>query len=344
MKKSRALILPLAVLLLFLLASCPSAFGKEPKYYWKTATLAPDGVGWARQMKSIVFPEIEKVTNGDLSIKVYWGGIMGDEEDVIKKMAIGQLSGAGLAAQGANMLCPEMQVVELPFLFNNYEEVDYVKEKMTATFDKLFAKHDYFLLAWVDQDFDQIYSSKYPMNNFEDFKKARFLTWYGTLEEDLLKSLGANPVPVNVPEVSASIRSGVADTAIGPGLWIVGAQMYSVVKYMNRVKIRYSPAVIVVTLPTFKALPEDYQKKYYELRGPLMGRFTKEVRKDNIKSVEAMLKYGIVEVKNSPEFLEELKARSIPIWDRMANKLYPKELLDEILGHLKQFRAANPGK
>ncbi|MFH2098310.1 MAG: TRAP transporter substrate-binding protein DctP, partial [Pseudomonadota bacterium] len=100
----------------------------EPKYLWKMATLAPDSVGWARQIKKIVDPWMDEVTNHELATKVYWGGIMGDDEDYVRKMHIGQLDGAGLSGQGVTLAVPEMAVLELPFLFEGWNEVDYVKK------------------------------------------------------------------------------------------------------------------------------------------------------------------------------------------------------------------------
>lgn len=330
-----------ALMMIVLFAFTGVAFaGKNATIFWKTATLAPEGIGWSKQMKTIVFPEIEKITEGNLAIKVYYGGVMGDDIDVIKKMKIGQLNGAGLAAQGANQLCPEFQVLELPFLFNDFDEVDYIRDRMSGTFDKIFEKHGFFMLAWTDQDFDQIYSTKVELAKVADFKRGKFITWYGPVEQDLFKVLGANQIPVGVPEVGASIRSGVADSAIGPALWIVGAQMHSVVRYMNRIKIRYSPAAIVVTDKTFKALPTEYQKRYYEVRGPLLKKFSKAVRGDLTRSMEALIKYGIKDTKMAPADLAEMKKVTSQVWGNMTGKIFTKALLDEVLANLKTYRAS----
>ncbi len=337
--RAKKRILAVTALLFLVFATLSGSAWAKGSIKWKTATLAPEGIGWSKQMKGIVFPEIEKMTNGELEIKVYYGGVMGDDGDVIKKMRIGQLNGAGLAAQGTNLLCPEFQVLELPFLFNDFDEVDYIRDKMTKSFDKVFESHGFFLLAWVDQDFDQIYSTKVELAKVADFRKAKFITWYGDVEQDLFQVLGANAVPVGVPEVGASIRSGIADSAIGPALWIVGAQMQSVVRYMNRVKIRYSPATIVVTNKTFQALPAEFQKKYYAMRGPLMKKFTTAVRGDLKKSMEALIKYGIRDVRMSDAELAEMKRVTHKVWIDMTGKVFPKSLLDEVLAHLKDYRA-----
>ena len=161
---------------------------------WKTATMAPKGIGYSQLFEEILLPEIEKQTKGDLYLKIYWGGVMGDDKQVLKKMRINQLQGAGLSGQGTFELSNEIAVLGLPFMFNNYEEIDYVKTKMIDTFDSIVREESGFkVLQWLDQDFDQIYSSKYPMDLVENFSKVRFITWYGSLEGKVLEKLGRQP-------------------------------------------------------------------------------------------------------------------------------------------------------
>ncbi len=331
-------------LFLFLAWSLPAPAPAlaEASITWKMATLAPENIGWARHIKEKVMPVITETTRGDLFIKVYWGGVMGDDEDVIKKMEKGILQGAGLTAQGTTQMCPEMSVVALPFLFNGYDEVDYIKEKMTATFDRLIEKRGYFLLAWTDQDFDPVFSLKYDMSRLSHYSQSRMVQWNGPLEGELLQTLGATVVPVNVPDLSDAVRRGQVDAALGPAVWVVGAQLHNTVKYVVPLKIRYSPATIVVANPTWAALPPDYQKEFHARRKGLMDEFCRNVREDNEKYLKAMLEYGVTKVEMNPDDLTVMKEKTRKIWDRMAGVLYPREVLDELLAFLKEYREAKP--
>ncbi|MBI5845594.1 MAG: TRAP transporter substrate-binding protein DctP [Deltaproteobacteria bacterium] len=314
------------------------------QYRWKMATLAPDGVGWAKHIKSVVFPAIKEATNGNLVVKTYWGGVMGDEEEYIKKMRIGQLQGAGFAGQGTVLVCPEIAVLTLPFLFNNYAEVDYIKKKMSPTFDGLMKQNGYYMLFLADQDFDQVISTKKPLAKLEDFKGVRFIEWYGAIEVSLLQSLGAQPIRVQVPEIASSIRLGTCEAAIGPSLWIVGSQLHTTVKYINPLKIRYSPSLIAITIDTWHKLPEEYRKEYFRIRERVMGEYGARVREDNAKGLEALFGYGVRKVTTSPADLEVMKKKTRAVWNSMSDDLYPRELLDEVMGYLDEFRGKGGGK
>jgi len=208
-------------------------------------------------------------------------------------------------------------------------------------FDRLAAKHGYFLIGLIDQDFDQIYSAKYDMTKIEHFRKSRIYTWYGPLEENMLVSLGATPIPVNVPEISSSSRQGVVDAGIGPAIWQVGSQLHSVWKFINPVKIRYSPALIIQNADDFKGSKEvkEFRDLILDARKTFTMQFVTRVRADNGKCLRAMLRYGLKKSEMSKEDLNEFKKRTRPVWDDMVGKLYSRELLDELLGHLEQYRS-----
>jgi len=305
---------------------------------WKVGTLTPKGVGWAKQFEKIMLPAIHQATGNTLEVKIYWGGIMGDDEDIIAKMRAGQLQAAGITGQGAVIACPEFAVIELPFLFRGYDEVDCLRQQLFPEFDRLMQQRGFKLLLWLDQDFDQIYSVKWRFNDLVDFKKARFMTWYGVLEEQLLKSLGASPIPVDIPELVPSLRQGVADSLMAPGLWMIATQLYPTVKYMVSLKLRYSPAVVICTLDAWNQLSEENRRGIMAVSGEVTRRFTAATRADNERALAALQQYGIENVDPGPETVDAIRREAVKIWDEQADKLYPRELLDRVLATLDEIR------
>lgn len=311
-------------------------------YVVKMATLAPDGVGWAAQIKEVINPGILKMTSGLIYLDWYYGGTMGDDQDILAKMRNGQLQGGGFTGHGLVLACPEMALMELPFLFNNYDEVEYIYSKLRPRINQWFEKHGYHLVLLAEQDFDQLYSTKIPIKTPEDFKKSRFLTWYGPLEERTLKALGASPLPIRVPEVAASIRTGVCDAFISPALWAVGTQMYTIMKYINPVHIRYSPAGGVITLKTWNLMPKEAQTIIDYYVTSVEKDFRKKVRAGNEKCIKSMIKYGMKEVKMTPAEIDIWKKSLMPVWDEFAEKgYYSKTELEEVKALLADYRAKN---
>jgi len=331
-------LLTIIVLCLLVTLSGNDSEARSTKYCLKMATLAPKTVGWARHIRKIMHPAIKKATDGHVKLKWYWGGVMGDDRDYVQKMQIGQLDGAALSGQGVVLACPEMAVVELPFMFENYEEVDYIRKEMRDEFDQIASQNGYKIFIWADQDFDQIYSVKYEMSQLSDFKKASILTWYGDLEMSLLSELGSDPIPVTVPEISSSIRQGIVDTLIAPSVWVIGSQMYTIMKYVNPVKIRYSPAAAFITLKSWNNIPTKYHKKLLKLRDTAAIKFCDKCRKDSIKAYKAMIKYGIKESIMTPTVLADFQSRTKKIWYDLVDKKYQRKTLEKLISHLEHYR------
>ena len=309
-------------------------------YVVKMGTMAPEGVGWAALIKELVNANIYKATNGVITLDWYYGGTMGDDQDILAKMRNEQLQGGGFSGQGFLMACPEMALLQLPFLFESYDEVEYVYAKFRPRIGKWFEKQGFHLVLLAEQDFDQIYSTKIPVKTPADFKNSRFLTWYGQLEEKTLKAMGSSPLPIRVPEISASIRTGVCDALICPSIWSVGTQLYTVMKYINPVHVRYSPAGGIVTMKTWNILPPELKEAIDNSVMSVEKEFRQRVRASNEKCLKAMYKYGMKEVKMTPAELDELKKRTLPIWDEFAEKgFYTKAELAEVKALLAEFRS-----
>lgn len=311
---------------------------KKPLHVFKMATIAPKGTGWARQYEEIMLPEIQRATNGEVAFKCFWGGVMGDDEDIVKKMRLGQIDTAAVSGQGVGSICPAMTVLTLPFLFNDYGEVDYIREKMFASFDLLTNAQGFKLIFWIDQDFDQLYSTKYDFSSPEHFRQSKFLTWYGPVEEKCLEALGASPIPVNVPEAASSVRQGVVDALICPAFGIIGFQMQSQIRYMSPVKIRYSPALAVFSAKSWTRMPEKYRAPMDVDRDRLVNRFLAATRRDNEKALVALVRYGVRKTQIDPKAMDAMRRKTRPVWDALAGKIYTRHTLDEILRHLAEYR------
>ena len=103
----------------------------------KFATVATEGSTWMKVMHQLA-EAVEDSTEGEVKFKIYPGAVQGDEKDVLRKMRIGQLHSAGFTGVGLGEILPEVRIMDAPFLFNTYEEVDYVSSKLSDHFAQKF--------------------------------------------------------------------------------------------------------------------------------------------------------------------------------------------------------------
>ncbi|MDY6854288.1 MAG: TRAP transporter substrate-binding protein DctP [Thermodesulfobacteriota bacterium] len=305
----------------------------------KMANNGPDGLAITNYLTKDVSMALEAATDGEVSLSWYNGGIMGTDEDWIAKMHIDQLQGAAFDGSGVDKAVPEMGIIQLPFIFNNSDEVAYVKERLRERIDKLFQKKGYKLLNLPQQAWDEIFSTKRAVRTPKDFSRVRFVTYGGSVQYELLKSLGASPIPVSLSEANSSIRSGICTGIVIPSVWYVGSQLYALGGYVTPSNLRYVLAAVVLTEEAWSRIPEKHYKPILDVMLDYEPGITSCMAGNNENCLQAMIKYGMKEVKLTPNEIEVLKGKTRPVWDSLAGKAYSRELLDEILYNLGGYRS-----
>lgn len=315
-----------------------SKAAKTGKMTWRVATVVPGGMGWSKRAKEILLPYIDRFTDGELDVKIFWGGIKGDDDAILRQVKKGELEGGGFSGYGTVAACREFSVLTLPFLFKSFDEVDFIRKSMYADFDRYVEKRGLRMLLWVDQDFDQIYSMKHDLSTLTQIRSAHFVRWYGDIEKHLFTTMGVKSSLASISNINRIIGKGEVDAAIAPAMWVLGSQIFPFVKYILPVKIRYSPVTVMVSSKVWNESPERYRAGYMKEREAITREFNDYSRKDSERCTRAMIAYGIVEVKIDQKEGAQLQAIAKTVWKRAAGDLYPQSLLDEVTAKLEQYR------
>jgi TRAP-type C4-dicarboxylate transport system substrate-binding protein len=155
----------------------------------KIAVVMPEGSTWTNTLHEFA-GAVDKQTGGDVKIEIYAGGVSGDEVDVLRKMRVNRLHAGGFSGVGLGLVLPEIRVLEAPLLFDNYDEIDYVKEKMFDEFAGRFEKKGYVLLGFAEAGFVYLFS-KQPMDSVASMQKSKMWVWKGDrVAENFLGAFG----------------------------------------------------------------------------------------------------------------------------------------------------------
>ncbi len=297
----------------------------------KIATLAPEGTTWMKVMKEMA-KEIKAKTNGEVKLKFYGGGVMGDEADVIRKMRFGQVHGGGFTGRGLGEIFSEERVLELPRLFENYDEVDCVLEELTPHMVAGFAKKGFVLLGWAEAGFVYIFSNK-PIYSEQDMKGVKMWLWEGDpLGKALFEATGIVPVPLDLPNVLTSMQTGLIDAVYASPYAAVSFQWHTRVKYMVSQKLTYATGALLVTKKQFDKLSPAAKQTMKEVCAAHLRRLTELTRKENDEAVAVVKKAGIKIIDLKEEIgVEELNRASREVYQGLIGELYPKALLDKTL-------------
>lgn len=335
--------------IIFLLVFSLSAYGspsKEekkwstPEFTVKFGTLAPAGTAWTTVLNNIK-KFFEEKTGGRAKIIFYMGGVMGDEPDMIRKMKMNQLQGGGFTFQGIHNFFPELMVMELPFLFEDYGEVDFVFKKMYNSIAKVLEEKGFILLALGEEGMQMIFSEK-PVRRPEDLNKNSCWVWEDEpVQIETYKALGVpHPIPIPVPELLTAFQNGMVTLAYGSPMAVVGLQLYTKVKYATRMDFRYNPALYLVTKSYWDSLPKDIQGLTRDAIKILKKESYAKARSGQDDALKAMEENGLTVITPTPAEKEMFKEKTRPVWDTLADKVYPRWLLDEVLKAKKEYKSA----
>lgn len=311
-------------------------------------TLAPSGTPWINVPETVTKPRIAKLSGGKVLIKIYTGGVMGEDTDILRKMDIGQLDGCGCTALGILAACPDVSVFLAPGLFKSYDEVDYIYKKFRKRIDKAFEKRNYIPVAMLDTGFFYIFS-KNRITSLADVRKQKILTWFGIVETTLDNELGIKPTPVAVPEVVSALSSGLADTNISPPTWMLGMQAYQYSNYYLKPPLLYSPAAVVVSTRTrdrlqkkmgfSDALADNFMELVIHEFNVDEQYWRNQVRAYEAKCLKAFeTKCGMKAITLSPADQAMIKKAAIATREKLAGKSYSKDFLNDILKALDEYR------
>ncbi len=315
----------------------------------KVGTLAPPGTPWLSVPENIAIPEIERLSDGKISIKIYGGGVMGEDTDILKKMDNGRLECCGCTALGVLEACPEASVMLLPGLFKNYDEVDYILEKFRKRFDEGFEKQGYVLWAVIDTGFFYLFSRNKP-TDLAALRAQNIITWFGIIEKTLLEELGIAPIPLGVPEIIAALNTGQADVNVAPAAWMLGMQAYQYTFFYLDQPLVYSPAVVIVSTQTFERIQQQtgisavFARNMIEVLSSewnaVEPEWKRQIRVFEQRSFKAFeTKCGMKSITFAIADQQAVKKASQAVQQKLADRIFPKDLLDDIQNALAEFRA-----
>ena len=311
--------------------------GSQEANVIKIATLAPEGSPWIRTLKTVNTEILEK-TNNQVRFKIYPGGILGDEGDMLRKVYIGQIQGAVLTSSGLSSIFREMDVFQIPFLFEKYQEVDYVIEKMDAFFKKGFDDKGYVMLGWSEGGFVRLLST-IPVDTLDKLKKAKVWTWPGSpMTKVIFEEAQVAGIPLSVPDVLVGLQTGLVDVVYAPPGGAIAMQWFTKTKYCTDVPLIYLVGGLVLKKSVFSKLPPSCQIAMRDSFNQHMSQLKHVIRKENQEALQVMAKHGVKILKPTADQIDEFKALSNKAMNRLGKNSFSKETRAELEGHLKAFR------
>jgi TRAP-type C4-dicarboxylate transport system substrate-binding protein len=327
----------LALSLLVVLFFTQSVMGAEKTFLIKMGTLAPEGSSWMKTFNTLN-AEVKKKTENKVQFRIYPGGVLGDEMDMLRKLKIDQIQSVALTSAGLSTFFKELDVLQVPFLFQTYEEVDATLKRMDPFFRTGLEDNGYVLLGWAEAGFVYLMSTV-PVASVADLKKAKVWIWEDSpMSKAIFDEAGVKAIPLTIPDVLVGLQTGLVEVVYAPPAGAISLQWFTRIKYLTDVPLIYLAGGVIVKKDLFKQIPQTSQNFILQSFQQHLDQLKVITRNENRDAMKVMVKNGVKIITSSKSQIDEYKRLSNNAMGHISGQTFSKKVLDEVTSFLESYR------
>ncbi len=305
------------------------AFAQQPiviKFSHVVAQDTPKGKG-----ADFFKQKAEELTKGRVKVEVYPNSTLYKDKEEMEALQLGavQMLAPSLAKFGP-LGVKEFELFDLPFIFDNYEELHRVSTGPVgkSLLKKLESKGILGLAYW-DNGF-KVMSANKPLRNPEDMKGLKMRIQSSNVLEAQMRAVGALPQKMAFSEVYQALQTGVVDGTENPPSNLYTQKMHEVQKYVTLSDHGYLGYAVIVNKKFWEGLPADIRQQL-ETAMEQATRYANQIAKvENDQALEAVKKSGKSEIITlTPEQRKAWKKAMLKAHEQMADRI-GKELIQEV--------------
>lgn len=307
----------------------------------KLGTLAPEGSPWYKAMRRMG-DQWDAATGGKVKLKIYPGGISGNETQILKKMRLGSLHAGMITATGFTDIDRSPLALQLPMTISSYEELDFVLGKLGPQLEQRVEAKDFKVLSWGDAGWVYFFT-KTPTKSLSELKKTKLYAWSGDPPAtDAFLKAGLKPVTVDSTDVLMSLQTGMIEGFPSTPLAALSMQWFGLSKQMLNVPWCPMVGATILTKKAWNQIPAALQPKIMEIARMEGEKLKAEVRKLDSDALGVMKKAGLV--IHEPKDGAEWKAFADQFIPLMRGTVVPEDMADAVVAQHKAFLASKSGK
>ena len=236
---------------------------------------------------------VDEKTKGDVEVKVFPSGQLGDERAILEGVKIGTIE-AGCAGGLYTAIDPKFALLNLPFMFRNYDHVHKVLDgPIGADLKDRALKNGVKMMCIFDSGFRQFTNNKRPIAKPEDFKGIKMRTPPIAEIVDTLKAFGASIVTIPYGEVYTALKAGVADGEENSLTNITEMKFYEVQKYVSIGNYMYNGDMFIMSPKVWNSLSPANQKALEEAAKETLAYHRKLITDEEKGALDIIKKAGV---------------------------------------------------
>ena len=280
----------------------------------KLGTMAPEGSSWHAQLKDLA-TAWSKASGGRVVLKIFAGGVAGDEGAMVRKMRLGQLQAAAITTVGMGDIDRTPSVLSTPGLLTGDDEFRYVYARFQPRLEKILGDKGFQVLLWGDTGAVHLFSHR-AFKSPADLAGLKMAAWAGDPSAtEAFKLAGFQPVALSATDIYTSLTTGMIDAFANTPVFALAARWYERASYMSGAAWGHLPGATIITRQAWDKVPADVQPELLRLCREYAGRVDADLVKTQADAVAAMKSNGLTVV--------ELDAAGRDAWQKLGERTWP---------------------
>jgi TRAP-type C4-dicarboxylate transport system substrate-binding protein len=306
----------------------------------KIASIAPVRSPWDKALQKVA-NEWERLSNGTVQVKIFPGGTVGGEQDMIRKMRLGTIQGGVFSTMGLAKVDNSMTVLCIPFLFHSREEFNAVFERMKPAFERSIQETGFRTIMWTLAGWVNFFSKK-PVVTPEDLKALKISVTSDFPEiEQVWRRMGYEAVSGDSGDLMIQLQSGAVTALYLPALVAGAGQYFALAPHMLTAPLAPLVGGLIFSEKAWASIPADLRQPFLDaVAGAAKGLY-EETMALEADAVKMMKDNGLIIHDATEAALIKWREAADQAVSQLLGPVFSKEVYEQITGYLREYRKAH---
>lgn len=282
-----------------------------------------------------------EISGGSVKLKIYPGGIAGDEADMVRKVRIGQLDGVALSGTGLNRITSEIMCLILPMFFHDLGELNFVMENMFDELADIFRNKDFELVGLSSSGWVKFFGKRSIITP-EDLQGQRLAV--SAEDQEILyawRAMGFDALPVHPTATLAALQTGRVEAFHTPIIIAAMYQWFALAPYMSEIDIAPLITGLVIGERSWRRIPDRYKEDFVAAGREVMTTLYAEIATLEQEALDVMLDNGLTVNEMTEEGLAAWDHIVVQGHDILVGTSISPEVYDKTVALRDEYRRAN---
>jgi tripartite ATP-independent transporter DctP family solute receptor len=289
--------------------------------------------------------EVARRTGNAVEIKIVPDMKLGNAVELMQTVRADNIFATWIAATYVSRLAPEIDVMNLPFVFRNYDDaIRVLNSPVGKLIEARLDAKGFTTLAWLEFGTRNVINAKRPLKTIEDFKDLRIRVQPAEVFMSTFRALGAAPITVdNTADIYMALANGDIDGLDTPASPVLAFKFYDHMKYLSNSAHVLDFAILIANKRAFMQLTPDQQKVLKDAARDAAAWQRKTADENEAMSFEELKAKGLQFDPIPPETRVALRKATAGVVNRMKMTI-GAELIDKVVAQADRGRHAIAGR